>query len=221
VYAYQPGGLNEGYSDIIGTTMEFVLNDVYDVPDFELGENLVGGGSLAGYILRWMEAPAKDGKSIDDVCLYTNEVNVHYSSGVLNKAFTSSVRACENSGCGDVRDCVLLLGPLYMYANIHGLTQLSGYLDAASATCSLTGEFMERGTEFSGAKCTTTEVLEFVKDGWAAVGVTLDETCGAKTTRGCILPITPPMGIISCNFMARVVNAVRSTFGWVLGPILN
>lgn len=114
MYAYQPGGLNEGYSDIIGATMEYKLNDSQDRADFNLGENLIGGGSLDGFILRYMEDPPKDGKSIDNVCDFTNDMNVHYSSGVLNKAFTSSVRACERNGCGSERSCVCLLGPMYM-----------------------------------------------------------------------------------------------------------
>lgn len=225
MYAYQPGGLNEGYSDIIGATMEFVLNDSEDTPDFTLGENLLGGGTLEGYILRFMENPPQDGKSIDNVCSFANDLNVHHTSGVPNKAFTSSVRACQNAGCGDERGCVLLMGPLYMYANIQGLTQLSGYLDAASATCSLTGEFMARGQ--TDTTCSDAQALQFVKAGWAAAGVTLDNDCLATTTSGCVLPETPEDGLGGCVGRVKegiagtwelATGAVRATFGWMLSP---
>ena len=38
VYAGQSGGLNEGYSDIMGALMEFYLNDSEDTPDFTVAE---------------------------------------------------------------------------------------------------------------------------------------------------------------------------------------
>ena len=228
MYAYQPGALNEGMSDIIGATMEYYLNDSNDKPDFTLGENLIGGGQLEGFILRFMESPKQDGKSIDNVCEFNNDMNVHYSSGVPNKAFTSSVRACQNSGCGNERECVLLMGPLYMYANIHGLTQLSGYLDAASATCSLGPEYMARGT--TSTTCSTAQAVQFVKQGWAAVGVTLAVDCTASTTSGCVLPDTPANGLGGClgfivggltSAYMLVNGALEATVEFILGPFLD
>ena len=38
IYSGQSGGLNEGYSDILGTLVEFHINDSQDTPDFTLGE---------------------------------------------------------------------------------------------------------------------------------------------------------------------------------------
>lgn len=221
VYAYQPGGLNEGYSDIIGATMEFVLNDSEDVADFTLGENLIGEG-LDGFILRYMENPARDGKSIDNVCNFNNDMNVHYTSGVPNLAFTSSVRACEANGCGDTRGCVMMMGPLYMYANIHGLTELSGYLDAASATCILTPEYMARG--MATTSCTEAQAVQFVKDGWARVGITVHDDCVATTTSGCVLPGIPSGGgPIGCLMRVggTLKNVFTATIGWILGPLFD
>ena len=37
-YFGQSGGLNEGYSDILGTLLEFHVNDSQDTPDFLIGE---------------------------------------------------------------------------------------------------------------------------------------------------------------------------------------
>jgi len=220
VYAYQSGGLNEGYSDIVGATMEYVINDSKDTPDFNLGENLIGGGALEGFILRYMEDPAKDGKSIANVCDFNNDMNVHYTSGVPNFAFVSAVQACEAAACSaDLRECVLLMGPLFMYANIHGLTQLSGYMDAAQATCSLTQEFMDRGQSTS---CTAADASGFVKAGWGAVGVTLAEDCAPTTTSGCAMPDIPAGGVGGAIDCFRAVGgALRSAVGWFLGPFFG
>ena len=37
-YFGQSGGLNEGYSDIMGVLLEFHLDDSMDTPDFTVGE---------------------------------------------------------------------------------------------------------------------------------------------------------------------------------------
>ena len=37
-YSLESGGLNEGYSDILGTMIEFHINDAMDPPDFLIGE---------------------------------------------------------------------------------------------------------------------------------------------------------------------------------------
>ena len=171
----------------MGTTVEYYINDSKDKPDFLLGENLAGDG-LDGFILRYMETPTKDGNSIDNVCDFVNDMPVHFSSGVLNKAFTASILSCEQSGCADRRGCVVLLGPLYMYGNIHKLTALSGYLDSAQATCSVVDEFFTARSPKT--ECQAAAALDFVKEGWAAVGVTLNDACGA-TAKSCVLPTTP------------------------------
>lgn len=215
IYSHQPGGLNEGYSDIMGATMEYYINDSIDTPDFNLGENLIGGG-MSGSILRYMENPPQDGKSIDDVCDFKRDLNVHYSSGVLNKAFTSAVRSCQSSGCSTERECVLLLGSLFMYANIHKLTALSGYLDSASQTCGVVDEFYSARSPTTS--CTATQAKEFVTTGWAAAGVALDSSCRATTARGCVIPNTPATAGSGVSCFARVRAGIQTMFSWLTGP---
>lgn len=212
IYSHQPGGLNEGYSDIMGTTLEYYIDDSKDTPDFTLGENLIGSG-LSGFILRYMENPTQDGKSIDNVCKYNNDVNVHYGSGVLNKAFTSAVRSCQASGCAGERDCVLLMGPLFMYANIHKLTALSGYLDSASSTCGIVDEFYS--ARQPATSCDAAQAKQFVKEGWAQAGVTINDACVAITTTGCVIPNTPVINAGGCvtTFKNAALNAFSKLFG--------
>lgn len=207
IYAYQSGGLNEGYSDVIAATIEFYVNDTKDTPDFLLGEN------LGGKILRDMENPRNDGRSIDNVCSFNNNLSVHYTSGVLNKAFVKSVRACQANGCSDERGCTLLLGPLFMYANIQKLTKMSGYLDSASQTCKVVDEFFN--VQKPDTTCTTSQATEFVKEGWSSVGVTISSTCGTSTP-GCDLPAAPGGTAFLFSCLPEILGAwtkVKDFFG--------
>jgi len=191
--------------------MEYYISDTVDTPDFNLGENLVGS-DLQGFILRYMENPTQDGKSIDNVCSFDNDMNVHYSSGVINKAFTQAVRFCQADGCASERDCVLLLGPLFMYANIHKLTALSGFLDSAAQTCSVVDEFYT--TRSPETNCQPTQAKKFVQHGWLTAGVTVSDTCVATTTAGCVLPSTPT-GIPGLGCFRRI----GGVFQWVAGLV--
>ncbi|MEW5836671.1 MAG: pre-peptidase C-terminal domain-containing protein [Pseudomonadota bacterium] len=83
-YTGQSGGMNEAYSDIAGEAAEF-----YDrgAADFEVGADIVKASAGIGNALRYMCNPPQDGGSIDNAADYTSSLDVHYSSGVYNKAF--------------------------------------------------------------------------------------------------------------------------------------
>jgi len=79
-YSGQSGGINEAYSDIAGEAAEY----------FMLGSNdfMVGAQIFkASGALRYMDDPTRDGRSIGHASDYTSGMDVHYSSGVYNKAF--------------------------------------------------------------------------------------------------------------------------------------
>ncbi len=79
-YSGQSGGINEAYSDIAGEAAEY----------FNKGTNdfLVGADIFkATGALRYMANPPQDGVSIGNAANYTAGMDVHYSSGVYNKAF--------------------------------------------------------------------------------------------------------------------------------------
>ncbi len=80
-YAYQPGGINESFSDIAGEAAEYFFKGSNDF--------LVGGEifKAPGEALRYFEDPTLDGISIGSANDYYDGLNVHYSSGVFNKAF--------------------------------------------------------------------------------------------------------------------------------------
>ncbi|MEX1828608.1 M4 family metallopeptidase [Luteibacter sp. CQ10] len=79
-YSGQSGGMNEAYSDIAGEAAEY-----YDrgSNDFLVGPEIFKGNGA----LRYMQTPSQDGASIDNASQYYNGLDVHYSSGVYNRAF--------------------------------------------------------------------------------------------------------------------------------------
>jgi Zn-dependent metalloprotease len=80
IYSGQSGGINEAYSDISGEAAEYYMRGRND---FRVGYDITKGPGA----LRYMYNPPLDGYSIDNVVKYYNGIDVHYSSGVYNKAF--------------------------------------------------------------------------------------------------------------------------------------
>jgi Zn-dependent metalloprotease len=84
-YSKQSGGINEAFSDMAGETAEFYRNSG-SPPDFLVGPSIFKQANAA---LRYMCDPTKDGRSIASAKNYYDGLDVHYSSGVFNKAFCS------------------------------------------------------------------------------------------------------------------------------------
>jgi Zn-dependent metalloprotease/PKD repeat protein len=79
-YSGQSGGMNEAFSDMGGEATEFYWKGTND---FQVGPEVF----KASGALRYMYNPPLDGGSIDNAANYTSSLDVHYSSGVYNKAF--------------------------------------------------------------------------------------------------------------------------------------
>ncbi|WP_242113061.1 M4 family metallopeptidase [Luteimonas aquatica] len=80
-YEGQSGGMNESFSDIAGEAAEFFFKGSND---FLVGADIFKNPTGA---LRYMEDPTLDGDSIGSANDYYDGLDVHYSSGVYNKAF--------------------------------------------------------------------------------------------------------------------------------------
>jgi Zn-dependent metalloprotease len=80
-YSGQSGGINEAFSDMAGEAAEYFFKGSNDF--------LVGGEifKAPGEALRYFEDPTLDGISIGSANDYYDGLNVHYSSGVFNRAF--------------------------------------------------------------------------------------------------------------------------------------
>ena len=79
-YSGQPGGMNEAFSDIAGEAAEYYSRGSND---FLIGADI----TKTLQALRYMDDPTRDGRSIGNAANYTNGMDVHYSSGVYNRAF--------------------------------------------------------------------------------------------------------------------------------------
>lgn len=88
VYSEQSGGLNEAYSDMAAQAAEFYA---YGSNSWEIGSEIF----KANRSLRYMDEPTKDcqGSTPGDNCSishmkdYNDSIDVHYTSGIFNKAF--------------------------------------------------------------------------------------------------------------------------------------
>jgi len=83
IYANESGGANESFSDIFGTAVEFYTG--ID-PEYKIGEDWITP-STPNDALRYMDNPPLDGVSIAHYSQYVAGMDVHYSSGIQNKAF--------------------------------------------------------------------------------------------------------------------------------------
>jgi len=81
IYSSQSGGINESYSDMAGEAAKYYMRGTND---FMCGYDIY---KAAGKALRYLCNPPLDGRSIDHVSEYYEGLDVHYSSGIFNKAF--------------------------------------------------------------------------------------------------------------------------------------
>lgn len=79
-YSGQSGGMNEAFSDMAGEAAEYYSRGSND---WLVGSEIFKGNGA----LRYMCNPTQDGSSIDNAADYTSSMDVHYTSGVYNKAF--------------------------------------------------------------------------------------------------------------------------------------
>ncbi len=90
IYRSQSGGMNEAFSDMAGEAAEYYFVKSYGkpfsraMPDLETGADIF---KQSGKSLRYMCDPEKDGNSVGHFSKYREGMDVHYSSGIYNKAF--------------------------------------------------------------------------------------------------------------------------------------
>jgi vibriolysin len=80
VYFGMSGAINEAFSDMAGEAAEYYLTGSND---FRVAAQITKGQGA----MRYMDQPSNDGQSIDNASRFNDNLDVHYSSGVYNKAF--------------------------------------------------------------------------------------------------------------------------------------
>ncbi len=158
-YRGEPGGLNEGFSDIAGKTAEFFFKET---ANFDIGGDVFKAENRA---LRYMCDPTKDGRSIDNASQMTSSTDPHYSSGVPNKAFC---RAAKRLSSGDpegtaTRDGVRRAAAAFYLANAQYWTSSTKFAQGARGVIDAA-----RALQYSD------DELAALKASWIDVGVSVN-----------------------------------------------
>ncbi len=180
IYDDQSGGLNESYSDIVGTLFEWWQSkqpgaQEAGVPpfDWKIGEDVFTPQGPDDDALRSMKDPLTDGVSIDHFSAYSDDVGVHFSSGIQNNAFYLAVEGGTHRLGGQVEqqglkgvfgrfdEAVVAAGRIWMRALQFYLTPSSGFSDARAATRLAARDLFPDQPE----------VVRVLDQAWDAVGV--------------------------------------------------
>ena len=84
IYTGESGVINEAFSDMAGEAAKAFAATGRE-PEFQIGATILKGKEAKP--LRYLCEPARDGRSIDHVKDYKPDLDVHFGSGVYNKAF--------------------------------------------------------------------------------------------------------------------------------------
>ncbi|MCP3098495.1 M4 family metallopeptidase [Myxococcus sp. K15C18031901] len=87
IYEGESGGLNEANSDIFGTMTEFWVANGRGSTIGDTGGNWLMAEQLSAFPLRVMFRPSLDGASVDAWFPGIGNIDVHFSSGPMNRAF--------------------------------------------------------------------------------------------------------------------------------------
>jgi Zn-dependent metalloprotease len=148
-YSGESGGLNESFSDINGTMVEFYSRGGSGSTIGNTGGTWTIGEQLATNPLRYMYKPSKDGSSKDAWYSGLGSIDVHYSSGPSNRMFYflsqgasstagsdyySTYRPCGMTGIGNDKAARIAYRALsvYMNSSTNYAAARTAYLNAAS-----------------------------------------------------------------------------------------
>lgn len=157
-YSGEPGGLNEGFSDIAGKTAEFFYKPV---ANWDLGADIF---KAEGAALRYMCTPARDGSSIENAAQMTPGMDPHYSSGVPNKFFCRLAKRMSGSLEGNATAAgVRRAATAVFHANAHYWTSSTTFVQGCQGTVDAARSLAFDATE-----------IEMIKQSWVDVGVYCD-----------------------------------------------
>jgi Zn-dependent metalloprotease len=153
-YEGQSGGLNESFSDVAGAIAEFYEEG--EDADFDVGEDVAkpGGGPL-----RFMCDPTIDGESISDTGDYQDDIDVHHSSGIGNRAFCLAVGRYRAGSDHSTTYAVQQMGHVWYAANASWWTSGTDFADACRGTI-----------DAARAIGLASDVVEAIGHSWADVG---------------------------------------------------
>jgi Zn-dependent metalloprotease len=140
-YSGESGGLNEAMSDIHGTMVEFYSRGGSSTTIGSTGGNWTIGEQLSTTPLRYMYKPSKDGASKDAWSSTIGSLDVHYSSGPMNRAFYFLSQGASATSTSDFYSS-------YLPGGMTGL----GNDKAAKIAYSALASYMTSSTNYAGAR---------------------------------------------------------------------
>ncbi|ADO69497.1 M4 family metallopeptidase [Stigmatella aurantiaca] len=167
LYRNESGGLNEAFSDIMGTGVEWYASQKNEAVKFDwaVGEDAwTPNNGDPTDALRYMDDPTKDNYSVDHYKNYPKQTEVHGSSGIANNAFYLLANGGTNrTSKAEVKDGIGMEKGLKIYyrALAHYMTPNTTFAQAREAT-------LKAATDLYGANSTEAKK---VAESWAAVGV--------------------------------------------------
>jgi Zn-dependent metalloprotease len=163
-YTGQSGGMNESFSDIAGQAAKFYYSP--STATWDLGGDIF---KQAGQAVRYMCNPTQDGGSIDNASDYNSGLDVHYSSGVMNKAFClASKRISSGSPTGTATaDGVHKAAKAWYVANANYWTSSATFKQGCQGVVDAA-----KSLGYSAAD------IQSLGDSWKDVGVTCNYASG-------------------------------------------
>jgi Zn-dependent metalloprotease len=159
VYDSMSGGMNESFSDVAGQIAEFYMEG--GSADWKHSHD-----SIEADAMRWLCDPPKDGSSIDHANDFTRVTDVHYSSGIGNKAFCLSVARVRVAGGGSSEtEAVRRVGQVWYAANAGYWTSSINFTQACEGTI-----------DAARSLGLTSEEVAGISESWQDVGV----ECGGQ-----------------------------------------
>ncbi|MHA7632688.1 M4 family metallopeptidase [Corallococcus sp. M7] len=167
IYSGESGGLNEAFSDIMGTGVEWFAAQKNPEAkwNWTVGEAAWtpnNGSDEDG--LRYMNDPTKDGYSVDNYKNYPKQTEVHGSSGIANNAFYLLVEGGKNRTSGlEVKGGIGMEDGLKIFGRA-----LTTYMTPKTTFAQAREATIKAATDLHGADSVQ---VQKVKDAWTAVGV--------------------------------------------------
>lgn len=205
IYEGESGGLNESNSDIFGAMAEFYAKSgAYgtqgnSIPDtggnWTIGEEIY---KTSGGFLRDMRTPSRDNMSPNAWSPTLKYLDVHHSSGPMNRAFYYLSQGAPSSGDHSA--------PNYLPAGMTGigntnaakiwhmalttyLTPASIYKDARDA-CVKAAKTLPSFVDFNGSAVTREQAVAAVQNAFAGINVGLRSDQGSDSTPPIIDSVT-------------------------------
>jgi Zn-dependent metalloprotease len=216
-YSGESGGLNEAFSDIHGTMVEFYARGGSGAVIGGTGGNWTIGEQLMSTPLRYMYKPSLDGASPDAWYSGIGGIDVHYSSGPMNRAFYFLSQGASSSSTSSSYSSYLpggMTGIGNDSAARIAYRALTVYMSSSTNYAGARTAFLSAASDLYGA---TSAEYAAVQNAFAAINVgtsagggsTGGGSTGGGSTGGTVSEVEPN----NSNSTSQVVSTSGATVG--------